>query len=175
MGIVSDRDRGLFPKPGEMKFSCNCPDWATMCKHVAATLYGVGNRLDAQSELLFRLRGVNPAKLIKAGTAAPLTRGPASRDDLAEHQLGAIFGIELDADVEAAPTVSSAPKPSRKAASKRTTNPPSAGPVRPASAPAENRSARCAKNSACRSPISPRAYRSHPPVCSAGSSPAPRS
>ena len=126
MGIVSDRDSGLFPKPGEMKFSCNCPDWATMCKHVAATLYGVGNRLDAQPELLFRLRGVDPTKLIEAGTAAPLTRGPASRDDLAEHQLGAIFGIELDADVEAAPTVSNAPKPPRKAASKRKTNPPSA-------------------------------------------------
>jgi len=168
MGIVNDRDSGLFPKSGEMKFSCNCPDWATMCKHVAATLYGVGNRLDAQPELLFRLRGIDPAKLIEAGTVAPLTRGPASRDDLAEHQLGAIFGIELDADVEAAPTVSNAPKSPRKAASKRKTNPPSAtvGPVRPASAPAGNRSATCAKNSACRS---------HPPVCSAGSPPAPRS
>ena len=38
---------GLFPAPGEIKMSCSCPDWADMCKHVAATLYGAGARLDA--------------------------------------------------------------------------------------------------------------------------------
>lgn len=125
MGIVSNRDHGLFPKPGEMKFACSCPDWAEMCKHVAATLYGVGNRLDRQPELLFLLRGVDPAELIEAGTGAPKTRGPASRDDLAEHQLGAIFGIELDGGVEAAPTASSASKRKTKppgTAARRTTS-----------------------------------------------------
>ena len=44
---------GLFPAPREIKMSCSCPDWAGMCKHVAATLYGVGARLDAQPDLLF--------------------------------------------------------------------------------------------------------------------------
>src|SRR4051794_1110427 len=36
---------GLFPAPKEIKFNCSCPDWADMCKHVAAVLYGVGARL----------------------------------------------------------------------------------------------------------------------------------
>ena len=53
------REGGLFPEPGEMKFRCSCPDWTEMCKHVAAALYGVGNRLDHQPELLFLLRGVD--------------------------------------------------------------------------------------------------------------------
>ena len=55
---------GLFPAPDEIKLSCSCPDWAAMCKHVAAVLYGVGARLDAEPELLFTLRGVDPAELI---------------------------------------------------------------------------------------------------------------
>ena len=48
--------KGLFPTPEEIKLSCSCPDWADMCKHVAAVLYGVGARLDASPELLFILR-----------------------------------------------------------------------------------------------------------------------
>jgi len=47
---------GLFPAPGEIQLSCNCPDWADMCKHVAAVLYGVGARLDEMPRLLFVLR-----------------------------------------------------------------------------------------------------------------------
>ena len=43
---------GLFPSPKEISFSCSCPDSAALCKHVAATLYGIGARLDAQPELL---------------------------------------------------------------------------------------------------------------------------
>ncbi|MFM0150661.1 SWIM zinc finger family protein, partial [Paraburkholderia sp. RL18-085-BIA-A] len=49
---------GLFPVPKEIRFSCSCPDWASMCKHIAAVLYGVGARLDQQPELLFALRRV---------------------------------------------------------------------------------------------------------------------
>jgi uncharacterized Zn finger protein len=37
---------GHFPVPKEIRFNCSCPDWASMCKHVAAVLYGVGARLD---------------------------------------------------------------------------------------------------------------------------------
>ena len=46
MLVVTDRDKGLFPKPAEIHFDCDCPDWAGMCKHIAAVLYGVGARLD---------------------------------------------------------------------------------------------------------------------------------
>ena len=53
MAVVTDRQDGLFPSPKEISFECSCPDWAVMCKHVAAVLYGVGARLDAKPELLF--------------------------------------------------------------------------------------------------------------------------
>src|SRR5665647_3955327 len=59
MERISQQQTGLFPSPKEIKLSCSCPDWAEMCKHVAAVLYGVGARLDQQPELLFRLRAVN--------------------------------------------------------------------------------------------------------------------
>ena len=57
-------DGGLFPKPKEISFSCSCPDWAVMCKHVAASLYGVGARLDEEPLLFFSLRGVDTNKFV---------------------------------------------------------------------------------------------------------------
>jgi len=88
---------GLFPAPKEIDFDCSCPDGAYLCKHVAAVLYGVGARMDAQPALLFRLRRVDEQALI-AGAAAgvPLAkRGPAAGKVLQESDLGAVFGIEL--------------------------------------------------------------------------------
>jgi len=55
---VTDRATGLFPAPSEIELDCSCPDFATLCKHLAAVLYGVGARLDTQPELLFLLRGL---------------------------------------------------------------------------------------------------------------------
>ncbi len=55
---------GLFPAPKEISFNCSCPDWALMCKHVAATLYGVGVRLDEQPLLFFELRGIDPGHFV---------------------------------------------------------------------------------------------------------------
>ena len=100
MAAVSDPDCGLFPKPREIELGCSCPDWATMCKHVAAVLYGVGNRLDDSPELLFRLRGVDPAELISVETVLPEGAATAAADTLAEDQLGDIFGIDLDVDAK---------------------------------------------------------------------------
>ena len=107
MEVVTDRYAGLFPKPGEMELACDCPDWATMCKHVAAVLYGVGSRLDESPELLFRLRGVDEAELIAADLTLPA--GAASADTLADEDLGSIFGIDLDA--EPSPPTSNATPP----------------------------------------------------------------
>ena len=101
MEVVTDRDAGLFPQPGEIKLACDCPDWATMCKHAAAVLYGVGSRLDDSPELLFRLRGVDEAELIAADLTLP--RGAATADTLADADLGSIFGIDLDADAQEDP------------------------------------------------------------------------
>ena len=50
---------GLFPSPEEIHFDCTCPDWADMCKHVAAALYGVGVRLDSNPLYFFQMRGID--------------------------------------------------------------------------------------------------------------------
>jgi hypothetical protein len=76
MEIVSRKDEGLFPSPREITLNCSCPDWATMCKHVAVTLYGVGVRLDHEPELLFILRGVDPIEMVEA---LPLNNFPITR------------------------------------------------------------------------------------------------
>ena len=63
--IFLNQEKGLFPSPKEIRFSCSCPDWAGMCKHVAAVLYGVGARLDTDPLLFFKLRGIDFGELIK--------------------------------------------------------------------------------------------------------------
>ena len=90
---------GLFPSPKEIRFECSCPDWASMCKHVAAALYGVGARLDAKPELLFRLRKVHEKDLIaSAGKALPMAgKTPAAGKVLDAERLGEMFGIEMAA------------------------------------------------------------------------------
>ena len=89
---------GLFPAPKEIEFSCSCPDWASMCKHVAAVLYGVGARLDQQPELLFSLRRVDAKDLVsQAGAGLPKAKkGPATGKVLDTSMLGDVFGIEMD-------------------------------------------------------------------------------
>jgi uncharacterized Zn finger protein len=94
MRVVADRDRGLFPHPREIEFDCSCPDYADMCKHIAAVLYGVGARLDGKPELLFQLRGVNPEELV-AGRAVPKVVGRKKGRRIADGDLSAVFGIEL--------------------------------------------------------------------------------
>ncbi len=101
---------GLFPSPQEVKFSCSCPDWASMCKHVAAVLYGIGARFDQQPELLFKLHKVDEKALIaKAGKDLPLGgKRLASERALDSEDLAAIFGLEM-AKTTDAPATSLAP------------------------------------------------------------------
>ena len=69
LAALTDLDAGLFPLPNEIHFSCSCPDWAGMCKHVAATLYAVGVQLDSRPELLFTLREADQHELASAAAA----------------------------------------------------------------------------------------------------------
>ncbi len=99
--IFTHRDSGLFPSPKEIKFSCSCPDWAGMCKHVAATLYGIGSRLDDSPELFFRLRNVEMGNLIQQAVSGQkeklLSRAiKKSSRIIEEADLSATFGIELE-------------------------------------------------------------------------------
>ena len=112
MERICQQNAGLFPSPKEIRLSCSCPDWAEMCKHVAAVLYGIGARLDQQPELLFRLHGVDEKELIaQADAAFPLAkRGPAAAKVLAGEDLSKLFGLDMAAS-PAAQTGRSEPVP----------------------------------------------------------------
>ena len=92
------QDTGLFPRPSEIRFTCSCSDYASMCKHIAAVLYGVGARLDESPELLFRLRAVDETELLSdLGSALPDTR--TKRDPaqtLVGDDLAALFGLDME-------------------------------------------------------------------------------
>jgi uncharacterized Zn finger protein len=113
MERICRQNTGLFPSPKEIQISCSCPDWAEMCKHVAAVLYGIGARLDKQPELLFRLHGVDERELIAhADAGLPLAKkGPAAAKVLGGEDLSALFGLEMAAS--AARTRPSTPAPAK--------------------------------------------------------------
>jgi uncharacterized Zn finger protein len=116
MELVTSRQGGLFPNPKEIKMRCSCPDSAGMCKHIAAVMYGVGNRLDSSPELLFRLRGLDHLELIQqAIPAAPVGAAGKTGPTIATGDLGAIFDIEIGD----APVVKAETKALEKPASKR--------------------------------------------------------
>jgi len=94
---ITAKGTGLFPAPAEIKLGCSCPDWADMCKHVAAVLYGVGARLDTKPELFFTLRGVDMQDLISAASASAVAPVASVTDDaLAGADLAEIFGVEIE-------------------------------------------------------------------------------
>ena len=97
MDRVCRKGDGLFPSPQEIKLSCSCPDWADMCKHVAAALYGVGARLTKSPELLFVLRGVDENELLAiAGQDVALSKAaPAAAKTLDDSDVAALFGLEM--------------------------------------------------------------------------------
>jgi len=124
MRVITDRDSGLFPATSEIKKSCSCPDWAGLCKHLAAVLYGIGARLDEKPELLFLLRGVDHTELLEGAPAGAVEAGPSALDS---EDLADVFGIEI-----AAPDV---PKKSGQPKSK------TSRPAKPAKRPPAKKSA----------------------------------
>lgn len=97
MDRVCREGDGLFPAPKEIELSCSCPDWADMCKHVAAVLYGIGARLDEKPALLFELRGVDENELLaNAGQEFPLKKAvPATTKVLDDSDVASLFGLEM--------------------------------------------------------------------------------
>jgi uncharacterized Zn finger protein len=108
--LLFGESQGLFPNPQQIQFSCSCPDWADMCKHVAAALYGIGARFDEDPSLFFALRGINVNDLVgrivdqsakellgktplrKGARAAGKGFQELSMDDA---ELGKLFGLDF--------------------------------------------------------------------------------
>jgi len=126
MREVTSLDHGLFPAPREMKLSCTCPDFAGLCKHLAATLYAVGRRLDEQPAVLFTLRGVDPNEMIATNAVEAIQHltAPAATDDarraaLAGMDFGEVFGIDSEVS-SPEPAEAAVPKPGKKRAGRKT-------------------------------------------------------
>jgi uncharacterized Zn finger protein len=111
MEIITRPATGLFPAPKQIGFACSCPDSATMCKHIAAALYGVGARLDREPEMLFGLRGADPAELLTTATAG-VTAGkrPVAREKALNADLASVFGIELEGSAAPPPKAKTKPR-----------------------------------------------------------------
>ncbi len=174
MQVVTNRTDGLFPMNREIALQCSCPDWAVMCKHVAAVLYGVGARLDKSPELLFRLRGVDHQELIAANAeeavVAATARGKSRR--LAGGDLADVFGIELETSIstgstpvaDAAPeNAASVPTGRARKVNRRTKQ------SLPAAAVAEPSAARSTRKAASRTALTPPAAGEKPVSQNGGS------
>lgn len=101
--VFTDKDMGLFPSLNEMKFYCNCPDYAKMCKHISAVLYGIGARFDSDPNLFFTLRNVNISDLIsvvvKEKTKSIIEKAKIKSKGtkiLSDANLSSMFGVEVE-------------------------------------------------------------------------------
>ena len=96
--LFTEKKYGMFPSPKEIHFACSCPDWAYMCKHVAATLYGIGARLDNDPMLFFTLRDIDGQMLIRKSMERKLesmlkNAGKKSKREIAAKDISDIFGL----------------------------------------------------------------------------------
>jgi len=121
--IFTTQGKGLFPSPKEIDFSCSCPDWAYMCKHVAATLYGIGARLDEEPGLFFKLRKVKVEDLVtqavedKTRKLLKKAKKKTSRV-IADSDLADVFGIDMEEAVVSRKKAAKAKKPIRRTSKK---------------------------------------------------------
>lgn len=96
--LFTQKGGGLFPSPKEIKFSCDCLDWADMCKHVAAVLYGIGARFDEDPTLFFKLRSIGIEALVKKSIEEKMDHmlknsGKETRRVIKDADIGGLFGI----------------------------------------------------------------------------------
>jgi len=148
MDVVTQRSGGLFPKPAEIEMKCSCPDWAGMCKHVAAVMYGVGARLDSKPELLFLLRKVDHLELISGAVdAAPVAKAgkPRGNKTIAAGDLADVFGIEMAEEETSSDTQPATAEAQAKPRASTLKKAPKKAPERAAAASKKTTEARAAK------------------------------
>ena len=121
MKIITDPDKGLFPRGKEIRHQCTCPDDADLCKHQAAVLYAIAVLFDRDPRVFFHLRGVDPSELIASSGTSLMDSGAGAKGELEGEDLSALFGIDLAEDYALPPPVAK-PKPTpggRKTAPKK--------------------------------------------------------
>ncbi|MBF0448847.1 MAG: SWIM zinc finger family protein [Magnetococcales bacterium] len=125
MDRLCRQDNGLFPKPSEIHFSCSCPDYASMCKHIAAVLYGIGSRLDEQPELLFLLRAVNQNDLVvNLDAALPIAnQGPEAGKLLETDDISQLFGLDMAGGDFGSAKTKTQPSPAKITGKQKSTKP----------------------------------------------------
>jgi uncharacterized Zn finger protein len=127
MEIIIQHNTGLFPHPHEIQLSCSCPDEASMCKHVAAALYGVGARFDTSPQDLFLLRSVDHIELITNIKTTTLEKAPTNKTSktISEDDLSMLFDIDIETTSKknsGNKVVTAVPKvPKKKTSSKKPT------------------------------------------------------
>jgi uncharacterized Zn finger protein len=124
--IFTAPGKGLFPAPKEIKFDCSCPDWADMCKHVAATLYGIGARLDEEPSLFFMLRRVDIHDLVTEAVKDQSEKlikqsQRTSKRVMKDTDLGDVFGIDMDTTPTSSPRKTKTKPATQKVRVKKTT------------------------------------------------------
>ncbi|SDR45283.1 SWIM zinc finger family protein [Pseudovibrio sp. Tun.PSC04-5.I4] len=112
MERICRQDEGLFPKPSQIQFTCSCPDWAYMCKHVAAAMYGVGARLDHNPELLFELRAVDQNDLVvRFGGKVPFSNQHVDAAKILNtDDMSALFGLDMEGDEDTGLAIAEIPE-----------------------------------------------------------------
>ncbi len=109
----------LFPTaPDHLRLDCNCPDKVTVCKHIVATCYLLGEQLDEDPFLLFRLRGRGQDEVLdglrrSAGGEAGTSAGdaPAATIDTGDRATAATNGTDATTPLEASDFWSAAAPP----------------------------------------------------------------
>lgn len=96
--LFTEKKYGMFPSPKEIHFNCSCPDWAYMCKHIAAVLYGVGARLDQDPMLFFKLRNLDGQALVRKSMALKIesmlkNAGKKSKREIPDEEISDLFGL----------------------------------------------------------------------------------
>ncbi|MBL9117241.1 MAG: SWIM zinc finger family protein [Verrucomicrobiaceae bacterium] len=93
--VILDEDYTLFPRQKDISISCNCPDWAGLCKHSAAVLYAVGLEFDRAPELFFTLRGVDHRQLISAAEKSISESSVGDLTIIPDDQIAGLFDIDI--------------------------------------------------------------------------------
>lgn len=102
MGVMTSKEFGLFPSPNDITLECSCPDYAIMCKHVAAVMYGIGARIDHSPQDLFLLRDADHQDLLASVGSGAFSSSSDTRHDLLG-DISELFGIDIDEEQHVSP------------------------------------------------------------------------